>query len=311
MAITTTLILDAVKRGVTMPANQVRFTDADLLKFADEETESLLLPILTSIRQEFLVKKKLQTCVASTAEYKIPYRAVGRTLRDLNLARTSDESIIRPLDYITPEDAAMRYPSTQTGEPLGFTVQGDSVVLIPAPASTQYSLLFSYLLKPSYLVPVASAGVITGVDTVTGVVTIGSAISAFTSGATMDLVDGKSGCSVLAEDVVNTNVASTLITFDPDDLPTGLAAGDYVTLSNQTPVMQLPDELHQSLVQAVICRVLEALGDTDMLAAAQAKLDKKIEAAEKLLTPRVEGKIPVILGSPLLNRPLNRYRSNL
>lgn len=316
MAITTTLILDAIKRGVTVPATQARFSDADLLKFADEETEALLLPILTSIRQEFLVKSKTTTCVASQAGYKIPYRAVGRTLRDVKLTRTTDTTFVKTLAYISPEDASV-YTTSMSGEPYGFTIEGDYLKLVPVPISTDYSIVFYYLLKPSYLVATTSAGQITAINTTTGDVTISSAVTAFTTGATMDFVDGKAGCSVKAEDVVNTNVASTIITFSASDIPSGagaLAVGDWVTLSNQTPVMQMPDEFHQCLVQAVICRILEALGDTDMLTIAADRLEKKLGVAQQLLAPRVESEVPVVLDrfGLLRQRPfVSRFRSNV
>lgn len=313
MAITTTLLLDAIKRGVTVPANQVRFSDADFLKFADEETEATILPMLTSIRQEFLVKNKTVACVANTQKYKIPYRAVGRTLRDLKLARSSDTTFIKTLAYVSPEDASV-YTTTMSGEPFGFTVEGDFVKLLPTPLSSDLSIVYYYLLKPSYLVPVTSAGLITAINTTTGVVTISTAVSAFTTGATMDIVDGKSGCSVKAEDIVNTNVSSTAITFTPADLPSDIAVGDYVALSNQTPVVQLPDELHQSLVQAVICRILEALGDSEMYSIAVERLKRKLEVAQQLLTPRVESEIPVVLDrfGLLRQRPwVSRFRSNV
>ncbi len=313
MAITTTLLLDAIKRGVTIPSNQVRFDDEDLLKFADEETESVILPMLTSIRQEFLVKTKTTACVSGTQKYKIPYRAVGRTLRDLKLARTSDTTFIKTLAYISPEDAAS-YTTTMSGEPAGFTVEGDSIKLLPTPNSSDISMVFYYLLKPSYLVATTSAGAITAINTTTGVVTIGTAVSTFATGSIMDFVDGKSGCSVKGEDLTNTNVSSTAITFAAADLPSDLAVGDYVTLSNQSPVLQIPDELHQSLVQAVICRILEALGDVEMYAISAARLVKMLDVAQQLLTPRVESELPVVLDrfGLLRQRPwVSRFRSNV
>lgn len=311
MAITTTLILDAINRGVTIPNNQVRFSSADLLKFADEETEALLLPTVLSLRSEFLVKKKLVPVVNSQGTYKIPYRASGRTLRDLKLA-TSDNTYVKTLSYISPEDSHAFLPSA-IGEPWGFTVRGDNIILLPTPgvSSSAYNLEFYYELKPSYLIPVASSGVINSINTTTGVVTLSSAISAFTTGATMDFVDAKSGCSVKGEDIVNTNVSSTLITFAAADLPSDLAVGDYLCLSNQSPVLQFPDECHQTLVQAVICRVLEALGDFEGLKAASEKLDKKVAAMQQMLTPRVESEVPVVINRRglLPQRPYNfRYR---
>lgn len=307
MAITTTEFLDAVKRGVTVPANQVRFDDTDFLKFADEETEATILPMLTSIRQEYLVKQKNVTVTANQAAYKIPYRAVGRTLRDIKLSDTSGQ-VIRRLALIDPSESHI-FSVNSFGEPFGYMPQGDKIVLLPTPTTANYVIQFFYELAPSELIPTSEAGQITAINTTTGDVTISAAVTGFTSGATMDLVDGKAGCTVKAEDIVNTSVSGTTVTFTAADLPSDLAVGDYVALSNQTPVVQLPDELHQSLVQAVICRLLEALGDFEGLQAARGSLKDKLDSAIKLLTPRIESQMPKVINrNGLLRRPMNRFR---
>jgi hypothetical protein len=307
MTITTTQLLDAVKRGVTVPSNQVRFSDADLLKFADEETESTIMPMLSSIRQEFLVKQKNVPVVANQAGYKIPYRAVGRNLRDIKLADTAG-NVIRRLALVDPSESHIFALGT-FGEPNGYMIQGDKVVLLPTPASAGYNIQFFYELAPSALVPVTSAGQISAIDTGTGIVTISASVAGFITAQTMDLVDGKAGCTVKSEDIVNSSVAGTAITFTAADLPSDLAVGDWVTASGETPVVQLPNELTQSLVQAVICRVLEALSDYEGLQAAKASLKEKMNAAEKLLTPRVQSQVPVVINrNGLLRRPLSRFR---
>lgn len=309
MAITTTLLLDAIKRGVTVPSSQVRFSDDDILKFCDEEMESLLVPMITSLRQEFFVKQKNVTVTANQNAYKIPYRAVGRTCRMIKLANT-DGSFVRSLALISPEDSQRFYPNV-FGEPLGYMYQGDKIVLLPTPTAANYQIQFFYELKPSYLVPVDEAGVISNINTGTGVVTISTAITGFSTGQTMDFVDANAGCSVKGESLDNTNVSGTAITFATTDLPDDLEVGDYVTIANQSPVFQAPDEAHQVLVQAVICRLLEALGDFEGLNAGLAKLEKKIDAASRLLAPRDEGEVPVVINRNglLRYRPYNyRFR---
>jgi hypothetical protein len=311
MAITTAQLLDAIKRGVTVPSTQYRFTDSDLLKFADEETESVILPMLTSLRQEFLVTQQNTTTVANQAAYKIPYRAVGRTLRDLKLARSSDATFVRTLSYVSPEDT-QAYTAGGSGEPVAFTVRGDKVVLLPTPVDTSYVLQMFYEIKPSALVSTDEAGLITAINTSTGVVTISSSVTDFATGDEMDFVDGESGCSVKGLDIANTNVSGTSVTFAAANLPSDLAVGDYIALANETPVVQLPDELSQVLAQCVICRLLEALGDFEGLNAAQKKLEQRKEASGQLLTPRVEGAVPVVFNANgLLRRPnisMFRYR---
>lgn len=311
MTMTSEEFLTSVKRSVTVPSNQVRFSDSSILALGDEETEATILPMLLSIRQDYLVKKRYTAVVANQAEYKIPARAVGRTLRDIKLVDTNYR-FFRSLAYI-PLDRAASYSLDQTGDPTAFTVRGEYVVLLPTPQSSNaYYLEEYYELAPSKLVESSAAGVINSIDTNTGIITIVTAVSGFTTGASMDIIDSRTGNSVLAEGIANTNVASTSITFDPDDIPSTVQVGDYLALANQTPVVQLPQELTQSLTQAVVVRILEALGDYEGLRASTEKLRIRLDAAEKLLTPRVESKAPVVVNNNgLLRRgisPFFRYR---
>ena len=71
MAVDTTYFLDAVKRAVTIPSSQIRFSNTDILRFADEETEAVIVPAITSARLEFFVKYVDQALIANQAEYKI------------------------------------------------------------------------------------------------------------------------------------------------------------------------------------------------------------------------------------------------
>lgn len=311
MAVTSTQLLEKIKRAVTVPASQIRFSDANLLEFADEETEATILPMLLSLRQEYLVKSRLVPIVEEQAAYKIPYRAIGRNLRELKLV-TSDGQFIKSLAHITLEDS-QRFSPNIFGEPLGFTIQGENVVLLPTPESSNgsYNIKMYYELAPGALIDPDEAGVITAFDLDTGIVTIASAIAGFASTVAMDIIDAKTGNSTLAEGITNVSVSGTTITFTAADLPSDMSVGDYVTLAGETPVIQLPEELHQALVQAVVCRILEAQGDFEGLQAAEAKLEKKITAAQVLLTPRVEGNPLVVINRNglLRQRPYNyRFR---
>lgn len=292
MAVTTTEFLDAVKRGCTFPTSQPRFSDANLLKFADEEMQATILPMITSIRQEFFVKSKNVPTVSGQAQYKIPYRAIGRTLRDIKLLDSS-LSVVRSLPQVNEEEAHV-YTNAVSGDPRVFYVQGDKVVILPTPQSSAHYLQMIYELAPSSLVTTTSAGTIATFNLTTGDVTIDTAVDVLTSGLIMDIIDSKSGNTVKAEDITNGSVSGTSFSFTASDLPSDLAVGDYIALSNQTPVINLPTEAHQCLVQATICRILEAQGDVENLGYAQKSLDKKMKAAMMLLSPRVEGRTPVV-----------------
>jgi len=312
MAVDTTYLLDAVKRGVTVPSNQVRFTDADILRFGDEETEAVIVPAMTSARLEFFVKYKDMPLVANQAAYKIHYRSIGRTLRFVEL-RTSTGDLIKDLSYVMPEDVG-RITSQAGGDPWAFTVRGDDLILLPTPTTANYVLRQYYELAPAKLIPTSDAGVVQSFSTMTGIVTMSASVTSFATGQSMDLIDYKSGNSNKAEDIISTNVASNLVTFATTDIPSTLTAGDYVCLSNQSPVLQLPNEMHQTLVQSIICRILEALSDFEGLQAAVARRDRILAGALETINPRLASQIPVVINTRgLLRRsnPGNRWRYNL
>jgi hypothetical protein len=311
MAVTTTELLASIKRAITMPASQIRFTNADLLAMADEETVRLIVPMITSIRQEFFVVKEDITLVADQDKYKIPYRAVGRTLREIKITDTARNTRYT-IPFISPEDTQyVNYNPTSTGDVLGFTIRGDDIVILPTPSSSTNQIIEAYYeLAPAQLVDPSECGVIASADYNTGIVTLVATPTTFTTGVVMDIVDGKAGCTTIGIDLTNTLVSGLNVTFTAADLPTApnvIEAGDYLCLSNESPVVQLPNETVFVLVQAVAVKVLEAQGDYEGMRVAQEKLNINIEAAEKLLTPRVEASAPKIINrNGILRSVLNR-----
>ncbi len=298
MTITTTDFLASVKRNVTMPANQIRFTNADILAMADEQTQILMLPLITSLRQEFFVVKEDVTINSGQARYKIPYRATGRTLREIKIKGATDNSLVYTIPYVVPEDTQYFLNNNARGQVQGYTMRGDEIVLLPVPYPNPSQVMeLYYELAPSKLVEVSDAGVITSCDYNTGIVVLEGAVTDFATGQTMDIIDGRSGNSVTAIDIVNTNVSSNNVTFDPADFPTApntVTAGDYLALSNESPVLQLPNEAHMVLVQATTVKLLEAQGDFEGMGIAEKKLAQGMEALAKLITPRVEANVPTI-----------------
>ena len=295
MSINTTEFLARVKRAISVPSIQYRFTDDDFLKMADEEMESRLLPEITSVRQSYYVKHALIPVVEDVANYKIPYRAIGRTIVDLKL-KSTDETYLRDLPIVTINDKQAFTPMVG-GDPRAFLIEGENIVLLPTPTSSSsgYYLEVYYELKPSRLVTVEECSAITAIDTVTGIVTIDAANANFASGDVMDLIDGKTSNSNKAEDITASNVSGTAVTFTAADLPSDLAVGDYVTSSDESCFVQAPQEFVQCLVQSVICRILHAQGDFEGLTAGYAELDRRIASAKSLMAQRVKEEVPVVI----------------
>ena len=294
----TTELLASIKRGCSVPANQNRFTDADILAIADEEIQTKLLPVLLSLRQEYLVTKEQLTLTPSQAGYAIPVRSIGRTLRSLAIISGSTTSY---LNYIDPSDIA---GSQSNGIPTSFYFEGDKFILYPTPASASV-LEIKYEMRPSDLTDVANCGLITAINTAGNYITISSTPSSIIVGAVVDFI---SDYAILSKDATVTNVSGTNIYFT--SLPTGLAVNNYIALAKFSPLVQLPREMHQVLSQAVECRLLEALGDFEGLGASAQKLTEKTNAMLSLLAPRQKGsQQKIVQFNGLLNRARSRFNA--
>jgi hypothetical protein len=91
------------------------------------------------------------------------------------------------------------------------------------------------------------------------------------------------------------------ITLPTSSLPRQFVKTDFIATAGETIIPQIPVELHPMLVQRVVCRCLEALGDTQGLANAKEKLAEMVGKMGNLIDNRVESAPQKIFnkGSPL------------
>lgn len=287
-------LLVSVKRATAVPANQTRFSDTDMLALADEETQTRLLPMLTELRNEYLVRREETPLVAGQTVYPIPYRAIGRTLRSVVIEKPGLQPDTLP--YVQPEDAG-------SVSQVGFFLRADKIVLTSA--QTGGTLALYYELRPSRLVPLSSCARITSFSMTDAVVA--SVPATIVTGSVVDVVEARSGHSLLGQDVPVTNVAGVTLTLA---VPSGVVVGDFIAPAETSPVIMLPPEMHQVLAQAVAVRVLEGIGDFEALSSHQARLVEKMTAVRSLLTPRVRGAAHVILNTnTFFNRNSSRSRN--
>lgn len=285
MTVTADRFLVGLKRRITQPASQQLMTDPDMLQMADDTIRDKLVPMLLSVNANFFVKTCLTLLVAEQKEYAIEARAIGRGLRDLKLLGLGSNPNTYSLSQIALEDEHL-FPAC--GQPTGFYFSGDTIMLVPTPVSANYYLKQFFNIQPNQLVTVASAARVVAVAG--AVVTCVSVPSTFTAGAYCDFVQGVSGCSILAWSKLVTNVAGNNITFAASsDIPSTLAAGDYVTMERQTPVLNLPDECQQILESLTGHKVLYAIGDYEGAAALLKDADIQEKNLLKILQPRIEG----------------------
>ena len=75
---------------------------------------------------------------------------------------------------------------------------------------------------------------------------------------------------------------------DIEDFVNDIKVGDYVTVAEETPVPNIPTEMHPMLAQATAIHILEALGDTEALSNAEKRMMKMVNSVQTLIDDRVE-----------------------
>lgn len=293
MAITADRLLAGVKRRISMPSSQVLLDDDDILAFADDVVKSKVVPMFESVNQEYFVTSTDTALAASTSEYDIPYRAVGRALREIKIKSSTDDTDVRNLSKINIED--IQYYSAMSSVS-AFYFKGDRIYLVPSVSSaTQVNELeIWYRLAPSNLVKLST--VATVVSATSTIVTVDAVPSSITTSTPIDFVQAKSGNRIYDIDKTPTAVGSTTITFAASTIPSALTAGDYIVLAGYSPVVNMiPNEAYPFIESSVAKRCLKAIGDFE----GSRELDEDIADEKKsllmMLEPRIDGEPTIII----------------
>lgn len=394
---TSTDLINSVKRKISFPTSQNTFSDSDILAFANEEMFIAQVPAVMEFHEEYFVFVDPVAIVPGTNRYSIPTRAIGQKLRDLKY-RDANGNIF-DMTRVNPEDKSFYQANIGTSETISkYYVEGNYIVLLPSLSVTNnLTLMFYYFLRPNQLVANERAATITNFanqittlaanifvgDTVTindviftavasapaanefiidpldiqtatnlsaaintnGIATAsnGTPSSAtitllfsdivssqtvvtsnatgfiipsttqliqfnqlpatyqdpitfvteplYVGGAMVDFLQTNPGHRTYAIDVkIPTNgVSSNIISFNVDDVPTNINVGDYICLSNECIIPQIPPDLHNSLSQRTATMILASLGDQAGLQASMAKVQEMEKKQITLLDARVEG----------------------
>jgi hypothetical protein len=307
MVVTTDELLAGVKRRGIIASNTSRLDDDDLLALIDGVIKTTVVPFLDSCNGNFFVRTDVIPIVAGQSSYDIPYRAVGRSLRDLKMQSSTGDNTWR-CPQIGLENSHREYDG---GESYRHYFLGDQFVLVPdvkSNYSLSENLLISYKIMPNKLVKLSLAAKVSSVsDPSVSVESVGDIIT----GSTVDFIAGKSGNRIYSFDAIVTNVSGTTLTFGSDVIPSDLSSGDYISIAQTSPVVtMIPDEVSPWIEILSVRKALQALGDTDGANEVMPDIQIEKENLNKILEPRNEGEtIPIINRNSLVRgRVFDRAR---
>lgn len=290
--LSTNAFIESVVTRAMLPSTQVTFKEKDYLQFANEEMDNSVVPFVHSFRQDYLLVPTEIPLERDVLRYKIPNRAVANKLRDVMLLDNSGN--IYEMTRIFPEDESFfQFNNAGSGiNPLrSFMTMADEIVFPEGSTISGASAMkVLYYIRPNQMVSESRVATIRSIDRANNTVTIDKYPEVFSGVTTFDITSCKSPFSLIAMDIRPTSLASpTILQMTFDELPKYISVGDVIALPEETIIPQVPVEVHSLLAQRTAMRCLEALGDTQGLQNAAAKLVEMEQKLAGVLQNRVEG----------------------
>lgn len=297
--LTSSTLIETVKRIALIPTSQSTFTDADFLAFANQEMRIGIVPTIMTHHQEYFVIDSPEIpLVPDQNHYEIPNRAIGGKFRDVFYVDTAHN--LQAMTRINPDNRSYFQQTNLQNRFVFYYIQGTDVVLTPNVGPTPVgALLFSYYLRPNELVSEDRVGTITNISTgvSTTVFTLDSIPTGFTTSVLYDMLQTNPGHKTLNLDISPTaiDITNKTITFNNSDVSSDIIVGDYIAFAGESIIPQIPSELHDVLAQRVALRCLQALGDQAGYSIAQSKLAEMNTSTSVLVDNRSEGNAEKIL----------------
>ena len=284
---TTTEMIAALQRKISMPISQATFTNQDIIDFLDDEMRSTIVPIIMDTREEFFIAYEDFTLSDDSNIVQIPTKAIGERLRDVVIIDGSNEEYITNVPRLSLEQIAasgVRGRGSYNYGTYGFLVEANSIKLYPTNGWTGDTIRLYYFRRPGKLVPVGDTGKITAING--SIVSVDNVPATWAVNDEVDVICGSQPFGTVGTELTITNIANLDLTLDD---VTGLTIGDYVCEVNQSPIAQVPIEAHDLLVQSAKVQILEALDDERNWKTSVKKYDIMLTNFIKTITPRVDG----------------------
>lgn len=267
----TSELQSALKIHGSWPTSDDLFSESDFLSLFNHQLLIEILPMMLQLNEEFFLMTQDFT-ITQGSKYRVPRRATGAMFRSLHYVDGSGNH--SQITRLYEEDRHLNAS--------GYFLQRNQVELTND--YTSGTLRMKFFARPSKLVPVDECAQITAIDTGTNTVTFASVPAAMVAGELCDFVQNNNPYDLLDYDEEIVSATSTTLVFA--SLPDELAVGDWVTLSCESCVPMVPEELHPVLIQSALVKTLSSKKDKQYDKELETLMRAK-EDAINMLDPRV------------------------
>lgn len=289
----TNTLLPAIRLLPLMPSVQALFTDNDLISFMNLELNSKIVPLIDNQSGEYFVYRDDVIYDSGVITYDLPPRTVAGKLRSVSFVDANDNEVRIP--QLRTEDIMSNVNSTGLAiNPAlwGFYLENNKMRTYLSSVNggnNNYKYIrMRYLRQPNQLVLNSACAQVVMVSG--SAVTVTAIPGTYTTSVTYDAISNVPNFNSLGDDLVCTNISSLTMTFSAPI--TGLAAGDWICLSGQAPVAQLPyNPGYYLLEQLAAAKSLEVAGDVQGYNTAMSQAATMKEYFISVLTPRIDGNV--------------------
>lgn len=303
---TTDGLITSVRNRAVIPGSQNLYPDSRILQIANEEMQMNIVPDIMDAREEYFVYYHDQLLTENNSQYFIPERAIGTKLRDVAIVQNPGESgeVTIPIVRLQPENA-MGLPLSGLGfgtttRP-GYIVRNNWIILY-GPISAGQTLRMFFFIRPGYLVHTSEAAEVTAING--NIVSCSAVPTTWSTGTIVDVVEGKPPFNYRFIDQTTTLIAGNDITM-PD--VTDIEVGDWISLQYESPIAQIPWELHPLLTQGVTAYIMHSI-DAKQAALEDARYQAMRKNALTMVDNRVEGQGEKIMSNNSISNWTKRGR---
>lgn len=296
-------LISSLKRRASVPTRQNLFDEKDFLAFLTEEMQTEILPTIIRAREDYyLTYRDFQVVPLNSVGSSgfglddfglLPFggsspitwgqvlnRSIGTRIKDVHLINQNGQTTGH-ITRITLEDISSGAGVT------GFYYQGNNIIFYPASNYNGQLIRVWFYRMPNRLTLAQNCAKVQFVNISNNSITVDAIPnSSWTVNKSLDIIQGYQGFESVLDDALITNINGNVL--ELSHINEGISAGDWVSLSGQACVAQIPEVAYPLLSQLGSIKFLEAFGRQAEMETAKSKYNEMKNQFQNMLQPRVE-----------------------
>ena len=294
MDFTSTGLIAQIKRRALIPTSQNLFTSSDIIDMLNEELQNRIVPYIMNVREDYFLTYNEITQDGTQTKIDIPYDAIGNKINQITLyTATTNDSFFATIPRLSPSQINDYFG--------GYYIEGNKIKLYPKAISSG-KLRIYYYKRPSEIVESTRWSIVSTINTNTSIVCSTNLPANITTGSNIDIVKNIQPWDTIKKTIAGIVSGATVNLSDTSDI----SVGYYVCSKDESPFAQIPQDTIPLLIQSVVVRMMEYMGDTNGLQAGLLTYAQMESDNRGLISPRVDAQPKKISVKNRLSRYLWR-----